>query len=107
MYKHWLILIMDAGSFSNEEVNDLIRESLKMKNFEHNFVLNLIGVCLDAGPAPYIVLPYMAKGSLLSYLKANRSSLLLTGKVEDDEVLLTCTLYTSPQLYLHILLVII
>jgi serine/threonine protein kinase len=43
-----------------------------MEKFNHPNVLTLIGVCLDGGPAPYIVMPFMAKGSLLSYLKEER-----------------------------------
>ena len=57
-----------------------------MKELHHSHVMNLIGVCLDAGPTPYIVLPFMANGDLLSYLKKHREKLLVTTEVEDDEV---------------------
>ena len=46
-----------------------------MKSLNHLHVMTLKGVCLDGGPVPYIVLPYMANGSLLSYLKKERSNL--------------------------------
>ena len=39
--------------------------------------MSLKGVCLDGGPVPYIVLPYMANGSLASYLKKERKNLLV------------------------------
>lgn len=61
-------------------------ESLKMKHFDHPNVLGLIGVCLDAGPAPYVVMPYMANGSLLHYLKKERKDILLPPEVDDDVV---------------------
>ena len=48
-----------------------------MHQFEHPNVLKLTGVCLDGGPAPYIVVPFMANGSLLSYLKLERANLVL------------------------------
>ena len=44
------------------EANTFVEESLKMSRFRHAHVMGLIGVCLDAGPAPYIVMPYMANG---------------------------------------------
>ena len=66
------------GTFSDEEVTELIEECLQMKSFDHPNVMNLLGVCLDAGPAPYLILPYMENGNLLSYLKNNRESLVLT-----------------------------
>ena len=46
-----------------------------MKNFQHPNVLNVIGVSLDTGVSPYIVMPYMANGSLLAYLKKERPNL--------------------------------
>ena len=51
-----------------------------MKELNHPNVLKLIGVCLDGSPAPFIIIPFMENGSLLSYLRKNRSTLLLTGK---------------------------
>ena len=57
-----------------------------MKHFDHPNVLHLIGVCLDAGPAPYVVMPYMANGSLLHYLKKERNNLVLPVGVDEDVV---------------------
>ena len=48
-----------------------------MKEFDHPYVLNLKGVCLDGGPVPYIIMPFMTNGSLQSYLKENRQSLVI------------------------------
>ena len=53
-----------------------------MKHFNHPNVMTLIGVCLDGGPIPYIVLPFMANGSLLSYLIKERVNLIV--KKEND-----------------------
>ena len=57
-----------------------------MYNFDHSNVLTLKGVCLDGGTAPYIIMPFMANGSLLAYLKKNRETLVvsLSDKDEDD-----------------------
>ena len=54
-----------------------MKESDKMTNFQHPNVLKLIGVCIDAGEAPYIVTPYMANGSLLAYLRRERPHLTI------------------------------
>lgn len=48
-----------------------------MIQFDHPHVLALIGVCLDGGPAPYIIMPFMSNGSLHGYLKRLRKELLL------------------------------
>ena len=66
-----------TGTFSTELVNDLLKECARMKEFDHPNVLNLKGVCLDGGPVPYIIMPFMTNGSLQSYLKENRESLVM------------------------------
>ena len=74
-----------------ELVTNLLKECAKMKDFDHPNVLTLRGVCLDGGPAPYIVMPYMANGSLLSHLKKNRKNLVINPDHGDlaDEVSIT------------------
>ena len=56
-----------------------------MYNFNHLHILTLKGVCLDGGPAPYIIMPFMANGSLLVYLKENRDKLIVSFKDKDEE----------------------
>ena len=67
-----------VGFIHNEAVQELFSECLKMKNLNHPRVMTLKGVCLDGGPVPYIVLPYMTNGSLLSYLKKERQNLTVS-----------------------------
>ena len=55
-----------------------------MHEFEHKNILTLRGVCLDGGPAPYIVMPFMANGSLLAYLRKNRSTLAVSCKEQSE-----------------------
>ena len=64
-----------------------MKESLKMKNFQQQYVMGLIGLCLDAGPVPYIVMPYMANGSLLQFLKKERKNLVLFKDADEEQVL--------------------
>ena len=56
-----------------------------MMDLDHPNVLGLIGVCVDAGPAPYLVMPYMAQGSLLSYLKKHRPDLVFFEGEDQNE----------------------
>ena len=71
------------GFVQKELVTDLLKECVKMHKLRHPNVLKLTGVCLDGGPAPYIIMPYMANGSLLSYLKENRDALTVDSNVEE------------------------
>ena len=48
-----------------------------MKNLHHQHVMTLKGVCLDGGPVPYLILPYMANGSVLSYIRREQSNLVI------------------------------
>ena len=72
----------------------LLEECSRMHQFNHPNVLKLTGVCLDGGPAPYIIMPFMANGSLNNYLMKERENLLLnpeSSSVKPDYVV--CNLY--------------
>ena len=73
------------GFIDNEAVQELLRECVKMKSLNHLHVMTLKGICLDGGPVPYIILPYMANGSLLSYLKKERRNLIVSVEEEDND----------------------
>jgi serine/threonine protein kinase len=72
---------LHAGFVDDNAVQELLSECARMKNFSNLHVMSLKGVCLDGGPVPYIVLPYMANGSLATYLKKERKNLVM----KDDE----------------------
>lgn len=73
--------------YSKSDIEDIVSECIKMSNFDDLNVLSLIGVCLDLGPAPYIIMPFMSRGSLLSYLKKERPNLTVSDTSEDDVIL--------------------
>ena len=75
--------IDSAGFVHKDLVKDLLKECSKMMEFDHPNVLKLKGVCLDGGPAPYIIMPFIANGSLLAYLKENRDTLVVSASKED------------------------
>lgn len=53
-------------------------------DFNHPNILHLIGVCFNSEDnLPSIVLPYMAKGDLRSFLRAKRATLITSDAKED------------------------
>ena len=64
----------------------MMKDAMKMSRLDHPHVLTLIGVCVDGGPSLYIVMLFMANGSLLSYLKADGKSLLMPEDAQDETV---------------------
>ena len=74
---HWNCVALFVGMYSLSDIENLIEESLKMSKFHHPHVMKLIGVCIDMGESPYIVMPYMTNGSLQSYLKKHRAELTI------------------------------
>ena len=81
LYDHmWNILFFIETT--PRAVQGILKEGLKMKDFSHPNVLTIIGVSLDAGRSPYVLMPFMVNGSVLSYLKRERQNLMIS--VEDD-----------------------
>ena len=80
-------LLLHAGIFATEsDIANISAEILKMSKFDHPNVMRLIGVCMaspdhdDDGTTclgPCIIMPFVAKGSLLSYLKKEAKNLLV------------------------------
>ena len=83
-YAHTKV-INHTGFHEKTAVKELLKECSKMYTLDHPNVLTLRGVCLDGGTAPYIIMPFMANGSLLAYLKNNRSTLIVSQEGSDDE----------------------
>ena len=55
-----------------------------MEGVEHPHVLNIIGVCVDSGPAPYIIMPFMTNSSLLTYIKKEKINLVVLDIAYND-----------------------
>ena len=71
---------------SANEVKQLMKEIVKMVNFDHPNVMSLIGVILVDGGAPLLVMPYMMKGTLLTYVRENKSQLFLESEEKAEKV---------------------
>ena len=87
------------------DLSSMMGEILKMQDFHHPHVMTLIGVSFDANHTPSMVMPFMANGSLLSYLKNNRSALIISEAADEETVRLSlCTnfhvigIYTAPHI---------
>ncbi len=67
------IVLLTADLSSKNEIDSFLAESLLMKDFSHPNILGLAGVCFDtADGVPYILLPFMANGSVKDFLKKKR-----------------------------------
>ncbi len=84
MHTHTHTHARHTGLFTITDVQNIISEITTMQEFDHPHVMSLIGVCLDAGPGVSMVMPFMANGSLLDYLKKERSNLVIE-EAQDSE----------------------
>ena len=75
----------------NDSLN-LEEEVLKMQYFKHPNVMSLIGVCENFCGGPAVVMPFMANGNLLDYLRRERKNLVLDAEAEKSMV---CTCICS------------
>ena len=71
------------GFHDQEKADALLDEAQRMKNLDHPNVLTLIGVGMDALSAPYIVMPYMANGSLLAHLRRTNNYVLANRREQE------------------------
>ncbi len=56
-------------TLDQDTIEAFLQEGLRMKNFNHPHVLQLFGIAMSTDQYPMVVLPYMARGDLRSYVK--------------------------------------
>ena len=64
----------------------MVSEVNQMQDLSHPNIMSIIGVCVYSSQGPSIVMPYMANGSLLDYLKRERNTLLMNFDAEEEEI---------------------
>jgi proto-oncogene tyrosine-protein kinase Met len=69
--------LFSASSYSEGGIKSFLDEGLIMRDFSHPNVLKLRGICFDENDLPMILLPFMAKGDLLSYIRNAKNCLTL------------------------------
>ena len=80
------LLPSPLGLLTMRDLHNMMSEILKMQDFNHPHVMTLMGMSFDAANTPSMVMPYMANGSLLSYLKMNRPLLLVADTADVKKV---------------------
>ena len=80
------IFLSFIGFCSNADMQSMFSEVSQMVELSHPNVMSLIGVCVDGTQGPSIVMPYMANGSLVDYLKKERKNLYLEFDAEEEQV---------------------
>ena len=78
-----MLFVCSAALSSASEVKLLMKEIVKMVNFDHPNVMTLTGVILVEGGAPLLVMPYMVKGTLLTYVRENKDQFFVEDESEN------------------------
>ena len=76
--------ILDAAIFTETDTRALLKEVTTMLSFDHPNVMLLIGICLDTS-APLIIMPFMANGSVLEYVKSHKEELHHSANGNEEE----------------------
>ena len=83
-------LFSKTGIFATaNDIENLSQEIEKMIQFDHPNVMSLIGVCAaplgqsGSSTGPCMVMPFMAKGSLLDQLRKDSEELIVTNEDND------------------------
>ena len=76
-------LTMIAAIFRETDTRTLTKEVSTMLSFDHPNVMSLIGLCLDTG-VPLIIMPFMANGSVLEYVKSHKKEFCHPSNAENE-----------------------
>lgn len=87
-----MLLKIHAGMLTHVGMQNVLLEISQMAKLSHPNVMSLLGVCTAADQGSSIVMPYMANGSLLDYLKRERKRLYVAFDAEPCTVSLILSL---------------
>ena len=96
-----VIVFVCSGLGTPNDIHNLQEEVLKMQYFKHLNVMSLIGVCENFCGGPAVVMPFMANGSVIDYLKRERKSLVL-GAEEEKSTVCICGQFRPLAMYIGI-----
>ena len=74
------------NKFTADDQINFLKEAKFMSRFQHEHILKLLGVCLNA-EQPIIVMELMDGGDLLNYLRRNRPSMIAPSPLTMDDLL--------------------
>lgn len=82
-------------------VHDFIEEAKMMQRFRHKNLVSIHGVCSEMEPL-FIVVEYMCHGSLLNYLRSNRTLMQKTDTLLDIVFQVACAMkYLEHEKFIH------
>lgn len=89
-----------------DDVERFLREGVMMRGMNHRNVLSLIGICVDSQveegtSSPLIVLPYMEKGDLRTYLRDEQVDLKVLNLLRYCYEVASGMLYLTQRKYVH------
>ena len=97
----YVMLKVSQGLFTSCDLKHLIDESKIMAKFDHPNVMKLLGVSISKC-TPFIIMPFMAHGSVLSYLRKNRVQFTVEDEEKVELVYIILLVYVSLHQYLQI-----
>ncbi|KAL8573555.1 hypothetical protein ACOMHN_047826 [Nucella lapillus] len=83
-----------------QEKEEFLKEAILMKNFQHEHILGLLGVCLDNDPH-FIIMELMEGGDLLSFLRSSRASSTSPAKLQLPDLVKICVHVAKGCKYLE------
>ena len=86
---HQTCMLLLPGMFTTSDLNNLVEESQIMTKFNHLNVMRLLGVTISQSKSLLLIMPFMAQGSLLSYLRKHRADLTV-GNEQMTELVRGC-----------------
>ncbi|KAH9503782.1 hypothetical protein Btru_066614 [Bulinus truncatus] len=83
------------------DLENFTREAMIMKNFHHPNVLELIGIAENFPGTPYVVLPYMDNGDLLTYVRKETLEISLHDVIKFGADIASGMAYLSSLKFVH------
>ncbi|XP_067948281.1 uncharacterized protein [Watersipora subatra] len=93
--------IKDDKEMTLDDLESFLTEGTLMINFKHENVLSLIGVVMEEGERPLVVLPYMEHADLATFIKTEEVELLLADLLHFAFQIANGMAYLAREKFVH------
>ena len=91
--------ILHTGLYTAGDLQNMAEEITKMHGLDHPNVMTLLGICFNDNSAPCIIMSYMANGSLLSYVRRHKGTLVLLDDEDNTQVCIKTVLLSIMHVH--------
>lgn len=92
---------LQGNTNGTKNLQSFLKEAIAVKDFNHPHILSILGICLMPADNPMVVMPFVQKGDLRTYVKDTTKSLTVLDLLEFAQQIVEGMTYLTSLRFVH------